>query len=66
MIIRIRKIPASVLPEDTGDPKLIPVLTGVFCELSPTNKVSNLKLKCETLEISAVFLSQYSVLSCNL
>jgi len=33
--------------------------------ISP-NKVSTLKLKCETLEISGVFIDPYSVLSCNL
>jgi len=66
VIIRIIHISASFPPRHTGGPKFSPVATGDLYGLISPNKVSTLKLKCETLEISAVFINPYSVLSFNL
>jgi len=50
---------------DTGVQNLVPSPQGGFCGSSPP-KASIPKLKCETLEISVVFINPYSVLSYNL
>jgi len=50
---------------DTGAQILVPSPQGSLCGSRP-QKASIRKLKCETLEISVVFINPYSVLSCNL
>jgi len=56
-ITRMRQISASLPLSHTGAPEFTPVATGCFCWLSPTNKSSTAKLKCETLEISGFYQS---------
>jgi len=49
-----------------GTQNSFPSPRGDFCGLRTPNKVSTTKLKCETLEITVVFINPCSVLSCNL
>jgi len=54
MRLSVSDYPQSLPPSDTGGPKFSPVTTGRICGLSPPNKASTPKLKCEKREISVV------------